>query len=247
MPKKQGTLEVNGEVAYCGQSVQLLARATLRENILFGLPLDVEMYERALMCTHCQEWVADVLPSGIHSFSFVSRRTAMLHAHVRSLEVLPMMPRVHVCMHVFTHIHLHEPIRQCFAHANACARMASGSAVLSFLFMCTHAHTNPYTHTHTCGCRGPDGARRGRAPLNSARRTGCHGDSVAGTTGAGCAGPRCLQGCCSLLARRCVYVRCVYVCVCHGAGQLCGRMDRSLMKLYRVLSDESTLSSESTR
>jgi len=149
MPKKQGTLEVNGEVAYCGQSVQLLARATLRENILFGLPLDVEMYERALMCTHCQEWVADVLPSGIHSFSFVSRRTAMLHAHVRSLEVLPMMPRVHVCMHVFTHIHLHEPIRQCFAHANTCARMASGSAVLSFLFMCTHAHTNPYTHTHT--------------------------------------------------------------------------------------------------
>jgi hypothetical protein len=65
MPKIQGTLEVNGEQAYCGQSVQLLARATLQENILFGLPADYEMYQRAMECTHCKEYVADMLPNGI--------------------------------------------------------------------------------------------------------------------------------------------------------------------------------------
>ena len=77
MPRKQGTLEVNGEVAYCGQSVQLLARATLQENILFGLPLDLEMYERAMTCTHCQEWVADVLPRGILLFSLSTHCNAV--------------------------------------------------------------------------------------------------------------------------------------------------------------------------
>jgi len=64
MPRKQGVLLVDGEVAYSAQMVHLLARATLCENIIFGLPFDPAMYLRALECTHCQEMVADLLPKG---------------------------------------------------------------------------------------------------------------------------------------------------------------------------------------
>ena len=43
----------------------LLARASLRDNILFGLPYDANMFQRALECTHCYEFVVNVLPKGL--------------------------------------------------------------------------------------------------------------------------------------------------------------------------------------
>ena len=73
MPKSQGVLALDGEVAFCGQSVQLLARASFRENILFGLPYDETMYRRALLCTHCEELVVDLLPDKVkaHIYTFI--------------------------------------------------------------------------------------------------------------------------------------------------------------------------------
>jgi ABC-type transport system involved in cytochrome bd biosynthesis fused ATPase/permease subunit len=65
MPRKQGVLVVDGEIAHCGQVTKLLARGSLLENIVFGLPYDVAMLNRALQCTHCQEHVVDQLPKGV--------------------------------------------------------------------------------------------------------------------------------------------------------------------------------------
>lgn len=43
----QGSCSVNGDVAYCSQSAWIQS-ATIRDNILFGLPFDQEKYERVL-------------------------------------------------------------------------------------------------------------------------------------------------------------------------------------------------------
>ena len=64
MPCKQGALMVNGDVAYCGQVVKLLARGSLRDNIVFGLPFDPNMLNQALQCTYCQQYVVDIMPKG---------------------------------------------------------------------------------------------------------------------------------------------------------------------------------------
>ena len=50
MQKKQGRLHVVGKLYFCHEET-LLVDGTVKDNILFGLPYDADMYKRALYCS----------------------------------------------------------------------------------------------------------------------------------------------------------------------------------------------------
>ncbi|KAF8354986.1 mrp-1 [Pristionchus pacificus] len=62
MTKKSGKVAVNGEVAYIPQQ-PWIQNLTLRDNVLFGKPLDPELYEKVLYACALQQDLAS-LPAG---------------------------------------------------------------------------------------------------------------------------------------------------------------------------------------
>jgi ATP-binding cassette subfamily C (CFTR/MRP) protein 1 len=63
MHLKSGQLRVHGSIAYCDQRPWIL-NATVKENILFGLPYDEEKFEKTLQACNLHDDI-NVLPGGI--------------------------------------------------------------------------------------------------------------------------------------------------------------------------------------
>ena len=78
----------------------LLARASLRDNILFGLPYDANMFQRALECTHCYEFVVNVLPKGLDTLMAEedSGRSTLYNRQKNSTDIVVLTKRQLVLM-----------------------------------------------------------------------------------------------------------------------------------------------------
>ncbi|EKX44222.1 hypothetical protein GUITHDRAFT_72245, partial [Guillardia theta CCMP2712] len=64
MPRhgQTGYMHVYGEVIFCGRQPQLLA-GSIKQNVLFGLPLDHNMYTKAVTCSGLVRFL-QMLPMG---------------------------------------------------------------------------------------------------------------------------------------------------------------------------------------